>query len=459
VKDEKGEDMHKSAGNAIWFEDAAEKMGVDVMRWVYISHNPFNNLNFGYHIADETRKRLITLWNSYSFFATYAALDNYLPEKHNVKKEDLSELDLWLLARLNLLVKDVINEYSNYSAAKAMKYVDSFLEDLSNWYIRRSRRRFWKSEDDSDKWAAYQTLYSALKGLILMLAPVIPFVTDKIYQNLVRELETDAPESIHLYKFPIVDESYIDRDLIDRIDLVIKIVGLGRAARNKANLKVRQPLSRLLVKLSEKDSSEVLEKLSDQLKEELNIKSIEIIESDSEVADYIIKPNFAILREKYLKYMGEIPKKVNALDPVSVAEKLNVGGTIEMELSDQIIFLAAEDLLVECKDKEGFSVVTDADYTVAVDTQLNDELLREGLIRDFIRQIQTLRKEADFKVEDRIKVSLDFDANLQEAYDCHKDYFKTETLTNIMEEKFTPGEFNKDIKIRGMKIPVSISRI
>ena len=459
VKDEYGNDMHKSTGNAIWFEDAAEKMGVDVMRWLYTAHNPVNNLNFGYSVAKEVRKRLITIWNSYSFFATYAELDKYSPERHKVNKEDLSDLDLWLLARLNLLFKDVECEYGSYAVEKAMKHIDLFLEDLSNWYIRRSRRRFWKSDDDTDKWSAYQTLYTALKGLIHILAPVIPFITEAIYQNLVRGLEPDAPISVHLGRFPEADESYIDEVLLKKVNSVVRIVSLGRAARNKANLKVRQPLQKIIVKLPDDQEPEALKDLSNQILEELNVKSIEIVGDDSFLTNYIIKPNFAVLGSKYAKYIGGIRKIVQNLEPSKVSKKLESGGLVEISLSDKKLYLSNEDLIIERRDAEGYSVAIDSDYTVAVDTKLTKELIREGIVRDFVRHIQTMRKEADFRVEDRIIVASGSTETLSKALSEHLDYFKTETLAIDVENTYRPGEFDKEVKICGDKIHIGISRI
>jgi len=458
VKDEKGMDMHKSAGNAIWFDDAAEKMGVDVMRWMYVDHNPVNNLNFGYNIAKDFRKQMITLWNSYSFFATYAGLDNFTPDDHKVAYDQLSELDRWLLAHLNLLIKEVREKFDNFAPGRAMKLIDEFLEVLSNWYIRRSRRRFWKSEDDSDKWGAYQTLYQALKNLIQILAPVIPFVTDAIYQNLVRELEPDAPISIHLSEYPVCDESRIDQALIQRIDAIIKVVSMGRAARNKANLKVRQPLEKVFIKLPGDLSAEALADLTDQILEELNIKSLEFIRNDSDLASYVIKPNLAILGAKYGKSVGEVRKAIMNLVPGETAQILEKGGAVEIQLATEKVFLTAEDLIVERQDADGRSVVFEPDYTVAIDTKITDELRKEGYVRDLIRQVQTLRKDADFKVEDRITVTIETNEQVTNALDQFMDYFKRETLALTVEYLFKPGEIEKDFTIDDNKVRVSITR-
>jgi len=459
VKDEQGKDMHKSAGNAIWFEDAAEKMGVDVMRWLYADHNPVNNLNFGYNIAQDFRKHVITLWNSYSFFATYAELDQFSPEKNHVEIKDLSELDRWLLARLNLLIRDARRDFDNFATQKVMSTIDEFLEVLSNWYIRRSRRRFWKSEDDKDKWAAYQTLYQALKDLILVLAPVIPFVTEAIYQNLVRGLEPLAPESIHLDKFPVADESLIDESLLRKIDSVVKIVEMGRAARNKANLKVRQPLQKIIVKLPKSISRDEILLLSDQILEELNIKRIELTHDDSALFFVTIKPNFATLGVKYGKSMGEITTAIRALNPGETFKKVESGGLIELILSDHTILLTKDELIVERKDVEGFSGVADGEYSVGIDTRLTEDLIKEGLVRDFIRHVQTMRKEADFRVEDRIRIAFSAPEEICIALAEFEDYLKNETLANQVQSTYFQGEFDRELKIGNQIVHISISRL
>ncbi|MBC8491141.1 MAG: class I tRNA ligase family protein [Candidatus Marinimicrobia bacterium] len=400
---------------------------------------------------------MITLWNSYSFFATYAALDSYSPLTHKVASDRLSELDRWLLARLNLLIKQVRAEFDNYAPGKAIKFVDEFLEVLSNWYIRRSRRRFWKSEDDSDKWSAYQSLYTTLKNLIRIIAPVIPFLTDAIYQNLVRGLEPDAPISVHLTSYPICDDKFIDETLLQKIDSVIKIVGMGRAARNKANLKVRQPLQKVFVKLPADIESAAMSDLQDQILEELNIKEIEFIQNDNDLAGYVVKPNFAKLGVKYGKSVGEIRTALASVSASDIARKIEKGGTVELQLTDNKVFLESEDLLIERRDAEGLAVVFEGDYTVAIDTTLTGELKNEGYVRDLVRHVQTMRKEADFKVEDRI-VTTGSTASISNALKKHLEYFKKETLSVKVEFELKPGEIEKELIIDGHKVRVSISR-
>lgn len=459
VKDEQGKDMHKSAGNAIWFDDAAEQMGVDVMRWLYADHNPFNNLNFGYHVAQEFRKNLITLWNSYAFFATYAELDKYNPRQHTIPYQDLIELDRWLLARLHQLFQIADENYADYNVARVMRAVDDFLEVLSNWYIRRSRRRFWKAENDRDKWGAYSTLYQALKGLILVLAPVTPFITEAIYQNLVRGLEPEAPESVHLCDFPVVDPGLIDAGVLKKIDTIIYLVGLGRAARNKVNLKVRQPLARILIKLPAGDTVENYADVSNQILEELNIKALEFIGDDRELVDYIIKPNFASLRQKYASYIGKIQQTLSQLEASTLAAQLQRGENLLLTIDGQQLSLTPDDLLLETREKAGLSVVAEGGYVVALDTALTEELIKEGTVRDFIRHVQTMRKEAGFSVEDRIKVCFSAGASFSQAVKDFLTYFQNETLAQIVEMEFQPGEFAKELNIDGEKVHVSLARI
>ncbi len=458
VKDERGQDMHKSAGNAIWFDEAAEKMGVDVMRWLYADHNPFTNLNFGYHIAQDFRKQLVTLWNSYAFFATYAELDQFEPGKHPVQYNELAELDRWLLARLHQLLQTADENYADYNVARVMKAVDDFLEVLSNWYIRRSRRRFWKASDDMDKWGAYQVLYEALKGLILVLAPVVPFITETIYQNLVRGLEPAAPESIHLCEFPQPHPELIETNLMHRIDTIIRIVSVGRAARNKVNIKVRQPLRNLLVKLPAATLPEALTDLQTQILEELNLKNVEFVSDETQFIQYEIKPNLALLGRRLGARIGRLQEALKQLSPETVTRFIQ-RGEIELSLDNEVVVLNRDDLILERQEKAGLAVVTDNDITVALDTTITPELRREGLVRDFIRHVQTLRKEADFRVEDRIRIAYTAPDDLREAVTTHLAYFKNETLAVTIEPEYAAGEYNGEVSIGGNKIRVSLSRI
>ncbi|HQY31554.1 MAG TPA: class I tRNA ligase family protein, partial [Thermomicrobiales bacterium] len=308
MRDEHGEEMHKSKGNAIWFEDAAETMGVDTMRWLFSTVNPSVNVNFGFATADEVRRRFILpLWNSYSFFATYARLDNFDPTDaaSYVHVSERPLLDRWIISRLNQVVTQVRTGLDAYEPDNAALAIEQFVvEELSNWYIRRNRRRFWKAENDADKASAYHTLYESLTTVIRLLAPFIPFLSESIYQNLVRSVDTNAPDSVHLTDFPEADTTTIDSTLTNQMRAVIEAVRLGRAARSAANVKVRQPLPALLVYTRDRADFAAIDLLQDQVLEELNIKEIRPLSDVGEVVAYNIRPNLPLLGPKYGKQLG-----------------------------------------------------------------------------------------------------------------------------------------------------------
>ncbi|MBC8192949.1 MAG: isoleucine--tRNA ligase [Candidatus Marinimicrobia bacterium] len=457
VKDEQGDDMHKSAGNAIWFEDAAEKMGVDVMRWMYASQVPVNNLNFGYGAADEVRRKVLTLWNTYSFFVTYARLDKFNPLSA-LDESTLTELDRWILARLNQLIGQARKDYDSYQADKLMLKINRFVDELSNWYVRRSRRRFWKSENDTDKWAAYHTLYKALVTLSKLIAPVSPFFTEALYQNLVVTLDPDAPQSIHLCNFPEVDERWLDDDLLRRVDVVIKTVELGRAARNKANLKVRQPLANISVYFPDEQDRIFASDLQDQILEELNIKTLSVVENADALVQYDIKPNLGLLGPKYGKDMGLIRNLINAADPQALLKQSKSGDTIHLSDGQREFDLLPEELLVSTIEPEGQAVVEDAGVVVAVETELSEALISEGTARDFIRNVQNMRKDAEFDVSDRIRIFVEVDETPKNMILEHQEYIANETLAEEISFTRNDDGFQAEFKIGKSTFNVGIKR-
>ena len=457
VKDEKGDDMHKSAGNAIWFEDAAEEIGVDVLRWMFTAQNPEHNLLFGYGAAREIRKQLITLWNVYSFFVTYARLDEFDPSTEPAEK-DFTKLDHWVSARLGQLILLAETAYESYHLNRLMKQVVRFLDDLSNWYVRRNRRRFWKSENDSDKAAAYQTLYIALKGVLKVLAPVIPFVSEAMYQNLVRGLESDAPESIHLCSFPEVVPSVIDEEVIRDIDAVIKLVEMGRHARNKVNLKIRQPLSKLQYAVSDDALAKAFDQNAGEIMDELNVKKIERVSSPEEIMKFSLKPNFKSLGDKYGNEINQIRDLLAETDYAEAAESLRGEGVISLSNNGSVYELFAEDVIVQEDALDGKSAVSEKQLTVAVITELTEELIQEGIVRDMIRSVQNMRKEAGFNVEDRITVFCDAEDDLKKALQSYENYFCNEVLAVNLSYNSAESEFSKKVEIRGQKVNYGISR-
>ncbi len=457
VKDEKGKDMHKSEGNAIWFDEAAEKMGVDVMRWVYAGQNPEQNLLFGYHHADEVRKKLLTLWNSYSFFVTYASLDHFDPVKDAVPLEQRTEIDRWLTARTQQLVDTTVAAYEDYRTDRIMRAADSYLEDLSNWYIRRNRRRFWKSENDTDKLAAYTTLHEALVTFVKVFAPIIPLITDVIYRNLVCAMDPEAPESVHLCDFPTSRAELLDEDLLVEIDSVISVVALGRSARNKANIKIRQPLSEVVVSGDARVLSAV-EKNRKQLLEELNIKSLR---TDLPATSFIrrgIQPNLPLLGPRFGRDLDKVRRALESLPPEETAARLLRREPVEIEIDGRGATLEPEEILVDEEGIPPYMAATSRDLAVGINTELTDELLQEGTVRDLIRQVQNMRKEADLRVEDRIMVGISGDGHVEESLEHFKDYFLAEVLGTRLLTKLDHPEHKKVVNLGGSDVSIHIAR-
>ena len=459
VKDAKGHDMHKSQGNAIWFDDAAEIMGAEIMRYVFASQNPFSNLNFGYGMGDVVKKKLLTLWNSYSFFVTYANLDSFDPKEEPIPVKDRALLDRWILARLNEVIKKSRYHLDKYNVAVLMKQTEDFIDELSNWYIRRSRKRFWKSENDGDKKSAYFTLYEVLTTLIRLLAPPLPFLTEEMYSNLVKDVVEGAPESVHLSSYPEADEELIDEKLIDGMTLTQKVVSLGRYARNQAALKVRQPLQELKVITKDENSVKTLDNLLDQIKDELNIKEVTFGTDAEELFSYVAKPNFKVVGRKYRQ---DVPKIKDALEKLTsdevkeFMEKDNFDLTIE---GGKVMTLDKEDMEVSKKPGENLSMVEEGDICVAVDTELTEELIREGQARELVRKIQNLRKDLDFDVDDRIEVYYKAEKELLKAISDFADYVKTETLSVKLSDDMPKGEESTEFDINGEKVEVILKRL
>ena len=455
VKDETGREMHKSWGNAIWFEDAAEKMGVDVMRWMYASQNPEHNLLFGYKEADEVRKNILTLWNVYSFFVTYAMLDDYNPREVDASKAQ--KIDKWILCKTNEFVKKSSELYSTYQVYKLMKEATVLLDDLSNWYVRRNRRRFWKSENDSDKFIAYDTLYSSLVTIIKIMSPIVPFLTEEIYQNLVFNIDSEAPESIHLCDFPVYDSTISDNNLIDEIDNVISIVKMGRSARNKANIKIRQPLQTINIYVDDRAFSQSMLDNKTQILEELNIKELKICNNRDELVELVVKPNFATLSSKVGKQMKSVVKEIKSLQVDQLLYSLKTNKTYDLNIDKDIISIDINDVIVEEIGLEGFSVSSNSGVFVGISTTITTELHNEGLVRDLIRHIQNLRKDSNLSVDDRIDLVIKHDdKSLLTAVKNHEEYLLNEVLgINILDD-LDLMDYSNSLKINGKEVLIGI---
>ena len=457
VKDETGKDMHKSWGNAIWFDDAAEKMGVDTMRWLYASQNPEHNLLFGYQIADDVRKNLITLWNTYSFFITYAKLDNFNPKKYSLNDVDLLMLDKWILAKINQFIDKSNSYYEKFELFKLMKEASVVLDDISNWYVRRNRRRFWKSENDEDKIGAYLTLYTILINYIKIVSPVIPFVTEKIYENLVLSIDPSAPSSIHLTDFPEVNKDFVNLDLVEGVDAIKEIVSLGRSARNKANLKIRQPLSDIKVFIGSKNS-EFIKNNQLQILDELNIKRIDFVKSEHDIVEYELKPNFNSIGQKFGKNTKDIVVLLKATDVSIFINSIRDKGEYLIPETDYLI--SNEDVDIVENGRPGYSLSSNNRIIVSLNTHLNKTLINEGLVRDLIRKVQDLRKSLEFEVEDRIKIDISCSDDIYNAVDENLEYFNNETLcVNITKSNsINSGKIHK-ININSENIDLLINKV
>jgi isoleucyl-tRNA synthetase len=468
VYDETGRPMHKSWGNAIWFDDAAEKIGADVMRWMYTGANTTQNMNFGYGLADEIKRNLLTLWNTYSFFVMYANLDGYDPSKGSVPVADRPEIDRWILARLNELIGQVRSRLDAYDSVSVTRAVDAFVDDLSNWYVRLSRRRFWKSESDTDKLAAYSTLYEVLVTLARLIAPAMPFLAEEMYQNLVRTVrDTDSPESVHHSEYPVADESLVDRQLLADTALTQQVVSLGRAARNKFSLKVRQPLRSMTVRPPSKADEAALRRVESQVLSELNVKSIDVTSNVGDLIHYVIKPNLPVLGPKYGQRLGAIRAGLSAADPAVIAAQVEAEQPVRLTLDGEEIELLPTEILVETREKEGFAVAQEGGLVVALDTELDEELLQEGLARELVRTVNDMRKAAGFDISDRIITYYDLAANgnaedealVRGALANHADYIRAETLSNELAQGDAPtGAYRQDEKLGSATLRLAVMR-
>jgi isoleucyl-tRNA synthetase len=446
--DEDGRQMHKSWGNMIEFNEAADRMGVDVMRWLYFAHKPENNLTFGYGRADEVRRQfLIPLWNVYSFFVTYANIDEWVPGKlvdegtgelvgegaghrptHLPTYPSTNLLDRWVVARLNEVVARVTDCLDNYNAYGATLTVEPFLDDLTNWYVRRSRRRFWKSEQDADKNDAYATLYWVLTTLCRLLAPFVPFVTEVMYQNLVRSVDPDGPESIHHADWPQADPKMADEGLLARMALARRVVTLGHSARAGRNIKLRQPLGRALVYL-EPGAGDLDGELVALVRDELNVKRVEFVEAVEDLVTYRLLPDNKVLGPRFGKRFPAVRAVLAAQDPLEAVRRLRASLPLRLEVEGEEVELAPEEVLVREEPWQGLAVASERGVTVAVDTIITPELAAEGLAREVVRRVQNLRKEAGFNLDDRIVTTYQAEGDLAEAIEAWRDFIAAETLS------------------------------
>ena len=455
VQDEDGQKMSKSKGNAVDPMDALNKFGADAIRWYfYVNSAPWLPNRFHDKAVEEgQRKFLGTLWNTYAFYVLYADIDNFDPTKYSLEYDKLSVMDKWLLSKLNTLVKTVDEYLNNYKITETARALQSFTDDMSNWYVRRCRERFWAKGMEQDKINAYMTLYTALITLSKISAPMIPFMTEEIYQNLVRSVDKNAPESIHLTDFPKVNEEFIDKDLEVSMDEVLDIVVLGRAARNSANIKNRQPIGNMYVKAENVLSPFYVEIIED----ELNVKAVEFKDDVEEFVSYSFKPQLKTVGPKYGKLLGKIKEALSNLDGHKAMQELNTDGALNFDFDGEKVVLGREDLLIETAKNDNFVTEADNKVTVVLDIRLDDALLEEGFVRELISKIQTMRKEAGFEVVDHIVLSQSGNDRIAEIIKKNEAVIKNDTLADEIVYNNVEG-YTKDWNLNGEHTSLGVSK-
>lgn len=454
VQDENGQKMSKSKGNAVDPFDALNKYGADAIRWYfYINSAPWLPNRFhGKAVVEGQRKFMSTLWNTYAFFVLYANIDNFDPTKYNLEYDQLPVMDKWLLSRLNTTVQTVDNDLANYKIPEAARALQEFVDEMSNWYVRRSRERFWAKGMEQDKINAYMTLYHALVTIAKTAAPMIPFMTEDMYQNLVRSVDKDAPESIHLCDFPTVNEAWIDKDLEADMKELLEIVVLGRACRNTANIKNRQPIGIMYVKAEKK-----MDKFyTDIIADELNVKEVKFADDVESFISYSFKPQLRTVGPKYGKLLGGIKQALTDINGTAAMNELRTNGVLKLDINGNDVELTEEDLLIETAQTEGYVSESDGETSVVLDTNLTPELIEEGFVREIISKIQTMRKEAGFEVMDKIVVYAHGNDKIQDVMKAHEDEIKSEVLADEMVLGETDGyvkewNINKEAVTMGVK--------
>ena len=456
VQDENGQKMSKSKGNAVDPFDALNKYGADAIRWYfYINSAPWLPNRFhGKAVVEGQRKFMSTLWNTYAFFVLYANIDNFDATKYTLNYDKLPVMDKWLLSKLNTMVKTVDEDLGSYKIPEAARALQEFVDDMSNWYVRRSRERFWAKGMEQDKINAYMTLYTALVTVAKAAAPMIPFMTEDIYQNLVRSIDADAPESIHLCDYPEVNEAWIDKDLEANMEELLEIVVLGRACRNTANIKNRQPIGTMYVK-----AEKAMDKFyTDIIADELNVKEVKFADDVESFISYSFKPQLRTVGPKYGKLLNGIRTALSEVDGTAAMKELRDNGVLVLDIAGNRVELAEEDLLIETAQSEGYVTETDGETSVVLDTNLTPELIQEGFVREIISKVQTMRKEAGFEVMDKIIVYAKDNDKIMDIMKANQDEIKREVLA----ENIILGEaegYTKEWNINKEAVTLGVSKV
>ena len=455
VQDENGQKMSKSKGNAVDPFDALQTHGADAIRWYFYSNSApwLPNRFYDKAVTEGQRKFLGTIWNTYAFFVLYANIDNFDATKYKLEYDKLSVMDKWILSKVNSLVKSVDAYLNDYKIPETTRVLEEFVDDLSNWYVRRSRERFWAKGMEQDKINAYMTLYTSLVTLCKVAAPMIPFMTEEIYLNIVAGIDKTAPESIHLCDFPVANEAYIDKELEANMDEVLRIVVVGRACRNAANIKNRQPIGKMYVK-AEAELSDFYKEI---IEDELNVKEVEFTDDVRAYSSYSFKPQLKTVGPKYGKLLGKIKQALSEVDGNTAMDELNEKGQLTFNFDGETVELTKDDLLIEIAQTEGFESGNDGDVTVVLDTNLTPELVEEGFMREIISKIQTMRKEAGFEVMDKITVYSDGNDKIAELISKNEDTVKNDVLaTEIITGKIEG--YSKEWNINGENVTFGVKK-
>ena len=455
VQDKDGQKMSKSKGNAVDPMDALNKYGADAIRWYFYSNSaPWLPNRFHEDAVIECQRKFLgTLWNTYAFYVLYANIDNFNPLEHELDYEKLSLMDKWLLSKLNSTVKAVDENLAAYKIPETTRVLEEFVDDLSNWYVRRGRERYWAKGMEQDKVNAYMTLYTALVTISMTAAPLIPFMAEDIYQNLVRSIDKDAPLSVHLCEFPKVEEKMIDTDLEAAMDEILKIVVLGRACRNTANIKNRQPIGTMYVKAAK----ELTEDETAIVKDELNIKNVVFTEDIASFSSYTFKPQLRTVGPKYGKQLGGIKAYLSSVDGNAAMAELKEKGALTFDVNGTEVSLAEEDLLIDIAQTEGYVTEADGAVTVVIDTNLTEELLEEGFVREIVSKIQTMRKEAGFEVMDKITVYAEGSDKATGLMNANADSIKSDVMADALVTGSVDG-YSKEWNINGEKVTLGVKK-
>ncbi len=461
ILDGKGEKMSKSKGNIVEPEAVLNKQGADALRWyLYSAAPPGNSRRFSEDLVDETlRDFFLTLWNTYSFFVLYANLDK--PDlSQDVPISERPDIDRWLMARLHLLVKETTEGLEEYDPTPVCRMIRDFtVDELSNWYVRRNRRRFWKGESDSDKLSAYKTLHEALVTVTKLIAPMAPFISDHLYENLVLSLDSNAPESVHLAEWPSYDDAVIDQDLLRDMNALIRVVELGRRARDLSDMKVRQPLPEVLVRVQSNEELAGLKPFEEQIKEELNVKAVTYLDVTADFVDYTVRPNLPLIGKRVGKNIPELKKRLAEIDSKVIAGNIRDAKHTDIELGGETMSFEPEAFLLDALSPDGYSASEQEGYLAALNTTLTPELIQEGLARDVVRFVQEARKSAGLEVSDYIHLGLASDGELAEAIQVYRDYILKEVLAKDLSTTTANASYSEQESVNGMDLVISIDKV